>query len=162
MRVPTRNNSPSDNALDTRDSAAADVENKLSFGVEILADSFTADNSVLNGIHPSPNFNTRGEGPVSGEEVVFEVAFPRPFDLPAGHYFFVPQVKLDSGEFFWLSAPKPIVAPGTPFMPDLQTWIRNQEIDPDWLRVGADIVGGSPAPAFNGSFSLHGTFPPHH
>jgi hypothetical protein len=36
---------------------------------------------------------------------------------------------------------------------DLQSWIRNDELAPDWLRIGADIVG---AGAFNASFSLSG------
>ena len=85
-----------------------------------------------------------------------EVTFPHAFDLPADHYFFIPQVKLDNGEFYWLSAPKPIVAPGTPFLPDLQSWIRNEALQPDWLRIGTDIVDGSAAPTFNASFSLHG------
>jgi hypothetical protein len=48
---------------------------------------------------------------------------------------------------------KPIIAPGTPFSPDLQEWIRNAELDPDWLRVGTDIVGGV---TFNATFSLAG------
>ena len=58
--------------------------------------------------------------------------------------------------FFWLSSERPIVS-GTPFLPDLQSWIRNANLDPDWSRIGADIVGGNPAPTFNGSFSLTGT-----
>jgi hypothetical protein len=29
-------------------------------------------------------------------------------------------------------------------------------LQPDWLRVGTDIVGGNPAPMFNASFSLTG------
>jgi hypothetical protein len=74
-----------------------------------------------------------------------------PIDLGAGHYFFVPQVLLSNGTFLWLSSPKPNPAP------DLQTWIRNDNLDPDWLRVGTDIVGGSTPPAFNGAFSLVGT-----
>ena len=48
------------------------------------------------------------------------------------------------GDFFWLSAPKPIVPSGTPFsagFTDFQTWIRNEDLAPDWLRVGTDIVG---------------------
>ena len=156
-RVPTRNNSPSDIALDSRDSTASDVSEKLTFQVEVLSASFTAQNSVLNGIHPLPNVTTGGEGPVSGVEVRFSVTFPNAFELPVDHYFFVPQVKLDNGDFFWLSAPKPIMGSGTtPFTPDLQSWIRNQALQPDWLRVGTDIVGGSPAPTFNASFSLHG------
>jgi hypothetical protein len=75
--------------------------------------------------------------------------------LTPGHYFFVPQVLLGTAgnHFFWLSAPKPIVAPGTPFPPDLQSWIRNAQLDPDWLRVGTDIVGSG---TFNAVFSLDG------
>jgi hypothetical protein len=118
---------------------------------------------VLNGINPKPNQQTDGEGPVTGDEVMFNVTFMTPFDLLPDHYFFVPQVQLDSGEFYWLSAPKPIVAPGTPFpagFSDLQSWIRNENLAPDWLRVGTDIVGpppqGGAAPTFNAAFSLSG------
>src|SRR5262249_42989307 len=67
-----------------------------------------------------------------------------------------------NGEFLWLSAPRPIVPPGTPFpagSTDLQEWTRDANLDPDWLRVGTDIVGGdTPAttPTFNATFSLTG------
>ena len=87
------------------------------------------------------------------------MTFTTPFDLPADHSFFIPQVEVTGGEFMWLSAPRPIVAPGTPFpagQTDLQAWIRDQFLDPDWLRVGTDIVGGTPAPTFNMTFSLTG------
>jgi hypothetical protein len=154
--VPTRNNSPSDNAFDTRDSTVPN----LSFTATTLAATFNAANSVLNGINKSPNQQTNGEGAVTGQEVQFSLTFTSPFELPAGHYFFVPQVQVTGGEFYWLSAPKPIVAPGTPFPPgftDLQEWIRNANLDPDWLRVGTDIVGGGAnAPTFNATFSLDG------
>jgi hypothetical protein len=150
--VPTRTNSPSDVAFDSRDSG-----NDLVFQVQLLNASFTANNSVLDGIHPSPAQHTGGEGPVSGQEVQISVTLARPFYLPAGHYFVVPQVRLSSGQFFWLSAPKPIVAPGTPFTPDLQAWIRNGDLDPDWLRIGTDIVGGATPPTFNMTFTLTGT-----
>jgi hypothetical protein len=155
-QVPTRANSPSDVEFDDRGTSSAD----LSYTTTVLSPSFTAANSVLNGIHPFPNQTTGGEGPVTGEEVLFDVSFAQPFDLPADHYFFVPQVQLTSGDFLWLSAPKPIVAPGTPFTPDLQSWIRNADLDPDWLRIGTDIVGGSPAPTYNAAFSLRGTVVP--
>ena len=56
--------------------------------------------------------------------------------------------------FLWLSAARPNLT--TPFAPDLQAWIRNGDLDPNWLRVGTDIVGGSPAPTFNAAFSLEG------
>ena len=153
INVPTRNNSPSDVAFDSRDSSATDVSEKLNVDIEVLADSFTVTNSVLNGINPAPNNFTQGDGPVTGQEVRFSVTFPHAFELPADHYFFIPQVLLDNGQFFWLSAQKPIVAPGTPFMADLQSWIRNEALQPDWLRIGTDIIGGA---TFNASFSLHG------
>ena len=97
---------------------------------------------------------------MSGQEVTLNVQFSTPFVLPADHYFFVPQVQLANGDFFWLSAPRPIDSTGTPFpsgFTDLQTWTRNENLDPDWLRVGTDIVGGSPAPQFNAAFSVAGT-----
>jgi hypothetical protein len=148
--VLTRVNSPSDVAFASRDS----LTGGLSFTPALLNNSFTTNNSVLNGINKFPNQFTGGEGSVTGEEVSFNVAFTTPFNLPADHYFFVPQVLLPSGDFFWLSAPKPIVAPGTPFLPDLQTWMRNADLDPDWSRVGTDITHQGP---FNGTFTLSGS-----
>ena len=154
-QVPTRVNSPSDGAFDSRSSGTG-----LSFSTNVLAGSFTALNSLQpGGIHPAPGFHTGGNGPVTGQEVQFPVNFTTPFNLPADHYFFVPQVQLDTGDLLWLSAPRPIVAPGTPFPPgvtDLQAWARDEFLDPDWLRIGTDIVGGTPAPTFNLAFSLEG------
>ena len=149
-QVPSRVNSPSDVELVGRDSGAGE----LAFTTSVLNASFTAANSVLNGIFKSPNSTTSGEGPVTGLEVLFDVAFMTPIVLPPDHYFFIPQVEVTGGEFYWLSAPKTIPAPA-----DLQSWIRNDNIDPDWLRIGTDVIGGSPAPNFNASFSLTGTVP---
>jgi hypothetical protein len=153
--VPTRVNSPSDVELVDRDTASGN----LSVTVQDLG-QFTANNSVKpGGIHPLPNVFTGGNGDVTGEEVEFDVTFTTPFVLPADHYFFVPQVELASGDFFWLSAPRPIVAPGTPFpsgFTDLQSWTRDDSeggIAPDWLRVGTDITHQGP---FNATFSLTG------
>lgn len=151
--VPTRANSPSDVAFDSRSSTAS----TLSFSASTINPSFTASNSVLNGINPMPNQTTGGEGPVTGSEVVFNFSLTSSLALPAGHYFFVPQVQVTGGEFYWLSSVRPIVAPGTSFAPDLQAWIRNGNLDPDWLRVGTDIVGGTTPPTFNAAFSLTGT-----
>jgi hypothetical protein len=152
-RVPTRINSPSDIAFDSRDATTGD----LTYTVAVLNPTFTAANSVLNGINPIPNQLTGGEGAVTGTEVQFTVTYNKAFSLPADSYFFVPQVAVNGGDFLWLSAPKPIVAPGTPFVPDLQSWIRNEPLEPDWLRIGTDIVGGTPtAPTFNAAFSLRG------
>jgi hypothetical protein len=151
--VPTRVNSPSDNAFDSRDA----LSNTLTFNTTVLSSLFSTNNSILNGINKLPNQTTGGEGPTRGQEVRFDATFATPFDLPTGHYFFVPQVEVTQpdGEFMWLSAPKPIVSPGTPFAPDLQSWIRDANLDPDWLRMGTDIIGGQPAPTFNMSFSLN-------
>jgi hypothetical protein len=149
--VPTRTNSPSDVEIDsaTRDSAAG----SLSFTATLVSSSFTASNSVVNGINKKPAQKTNGEGPVTGQEVQITVRFNPPISLPADNYFFRPEVLLDSGDFLWLSAPKPIAAPGTPFAADRQTWIRNEALAPDWLRIGADIIGQG---AFNAAFSLTG------
>jgi len=125
-QVPTRANSPSDVAFDSRDSGA----NSLMFGTSVLAPTFTALNSVQpGGIHPSPLQTTGGNGPLTGQEVQFNVTFSNPFDLPPDHYFFVPQVALTNGaQFYWLSASRPITG-----------------------------AGGTTPPTFNTAFSLAGT-----
>jgi hypothetical protein len=155
-QVPTRVNSPSDVAHDDIDAGPA-----LSFTTLVIAPTFSTLNSVLNGIFPMPNQRTMGEGPITGQEVQFTFTLNQGLDLPADHYFFVPQVQIinSDGEFFWLSGTRPIMPPGTSFpagFTDLQAWIRNGNIDPDWLRVGTDIVGGPTPPTFNGAFSLTG------
>ena len=152
----TRTNSPSDVAFSDRSAN----DGNLSFSTSILSTNFTALNSVLNGINKFPNQTTGGEGAITGQEVRFSIDFLTPFKLPADHYFFIPQVELAGSDdnFFWLSSERPIVS-GTPFLPDLQSWIRNANLDPDWSRIGADIVGGNPAPTFNGAFSLTGQVP---
>jgi hypothetical protein len=156
-RVLTRMNSPSDNNFAARDSAVA---GQLSFTTTLLNPSFTALNSVVNGINPLPNQFTGGEGAVTGEEVQFNITFTTPITLGPDHVFFRPEVNLSAGNFLWLSAPKPIVAPGTPFATDLQTWIRNDgpgALAPDWERIGTDITNQGP---FNAAFTLTGTTVP--
>jgi len=146
--VPTRNNSPSDVAFTTRDSAASE----LTFTTTVLSTSFSANNSVgPGGIH----VNTGGSGAVRGEEVQFDVTFSTPLLLAPGHYFFIPQVGVTGGQFYWLSAARPAA-----ITPDLQTWMRDSALQPDWLRVGTDIVGGTTPPTFNAAFSLDGTVVP--
>jgi hypothetical protein len=149
--VPNRTNSPSDVeiASATRDSA----NGTLSFSAAMVNAGFTASNSVVNGINKQPRQRTNGEGPVTGTEVTITVMFDPPIALPADNYFFRPEVGLNNGDFLWLSAPKPIVAPGTPFATDRQSWIRNDDLAPDWLRIGTDITGQGP---FNAAFSLIG------
>jgi hypothetical protein len=158
--VPTRVNSPSDVALDERKFS----EGSLNFIPVVQQSTFTANNSVQpNGIHPKPNQTTGGDKAVTGQEVQINVSFTTPFNLPADHYFFVPQVELSNGDFLWLSAARPIVPPGTTFPPgftDLQSWTRDGGIEPDWLRVGTDIVGGTTPPTFNAAFVLNGVTVP--
>src|SRR5260221_902302 len=146
LHVPTRANSPGD--VEIEDATRDGLAGSLSFSTTLVNASFTVSNSAVNGIHAATNQTTHGEGPVTGEEVLINVTFNPPISLPPGRYFFQPEVLLSSGDFLWLSAPKPIAAPA-----DLQSWIRNDALAPDWLRIGADIVG---AGAFNASFSLLG------
>ena len=149
INVLTRANSPGDVEIDsaTRDSA----DGSLTVDATIVNSSFDASNSVVNGINKHPNEKTNGEGAVSGEEVTITVNFNPPIALPAAHYFFRPEVQLSSGDFLWLSAPKPTAPPL--FVGDLQSWIRNDDLAPDWLRIGTDITGQGP---FNAAFSLSG------
>jgi hypothetical protein len=161
-QVPTRTNSPSDVALATRDSAMG----QLTFTTSVLAPTFTVLNSVQpGGIHPSPLQTTGGNGPLTGQEVQITLTFLTPFNLTDSHLFFVPQVALTNGaQFYWLSASRPITGGGTTPFPvgvtDLQAWTRDDNLDPDWLRVGMDIVGGTTPPTFNMAFSLDGTVVP--
>jgi hypothetical protein len=148
--VPTRTNSPADDEFASRDSAAA----TLTFSLGAVSAGL-ASNSVLNGINPIPNQTTGGDGPIAGAAILVNFTLVTPVSLPAGHYFFVPQVEESNGaQFYWLSAPKPIVGGTGPFAGDLQTWMRDADLDPNWLRVGTDIVGEG---TFNGAFSLTGT-----
>ena len=152
-RVPTRDNSPADVDFIERSSETGD----LSYKGTLLDTGFTAANSVVNGINASLTPFTGGEGAVFGQEIRFDFSFAAPVTLGDGHFFFVPQVTLSDGSFLWLSASKPIAAPGTPFMPDLQSWIRNEALQPDWLRVGTDITRQGP---FNAAFTLDGNTVP--
>lgn len=160
--VITRVNSPSDVAFDSRDSASSG----LTFTTKVLSNTFATLNSVQpGGIHPFPNQTTGGDGPLTGQEVQIDVTFLTPFTLPTNHYFFVPQVQLtNGGQFYWLSASRPISGAGTTPFPsgvtDLQAWTRDAALDPDWSRVGTDIVGGATPPTFNMAFSLDGAAVP--
>ena len=167
--VPTRVNSPSDVELDGRSTS----DGNLTFQTKNLG-AFTANNSVQpGGIHPFPNQTTMGNGPVNGQEVEFDVTFTTPFDLPfdlptnSGHFFFVPQVQVTDGEFLWLSGTRPLIpSPFPPGVTDLQEWTRDDispnNLAPDWLRVGTDIVGpiNGVTPTFNAAFSLNGVTVP--
>src|SRR5262249_38054971 len=84
-QVPTRLNSPSDVALVSRDSAAV---GGLTFQTAVLAHGFSTLNSVQpGGIHPKPGQTTGGNGPVTGDEVQFDVTFTTPIDLSPDHFF---------------------------------------------------------------------------
>lgn len=154
--VPSRTNSPSDVEIEsaTRDASLG----TLRFAVQLLNANSSVPNTVVNGINKKPNFTTHGEGPAIGEEVEIDITFATPILLPAGHYFFRPEVLVTGGgDFLFLSAPRPIVSPGTVIAGDLQAWIRNSALSPDWLRIGTDIINNTtPPPTFNMTFSLAG------
>jgi hypothetical protein len=150
--VKSRVNSPSDVEIDaaTRDGGLG----TLDFTPSLLNASFSVATTVVDGINKAPNSTTRGEGPATGEVVQIVITFNPPILLPADHYFFRPEVQVAGGDFLYLSAPR-IVVPGAP-VTDLQAWIRNSDLAPDWLRIGTDIIGGNPAPTFNMTASLTG------
>src|SRR5437868_10738713 len=80
-QVPTRVNSPSDVEFDSRDTTTS--PGGLTFTTKDLG-AFTVANTVLpGGIHPLPTVMTGGNGPVTGEEVEFDVNFTTTFSLPA-------------------------------------------------------------------------------
>jgi hypothetical protein len=158
--VPSRANSPSDVeiASATRDRSSG----TLGFNTSLVNSNFSAANTVVDGINKKPNQTTKGDGAASGEEVQITITFTPPIVLPAptsplNHYFFRPEVQVTGGNFLYLSAPR---SPGTPFVGDLQAWIRNSDLAPDWLRIGTDIIGpataGATPPTFNMTFSLNG------
>ena len=152
--VPSRNNSPADVEIGsaTRDASLG----SLQFSTALVNETFPVLNSVVDGINPMPANMTNGEGPAHGELVEITITFTPPIVLPADHYFFRPEVEVTGGDFLYVSAPRPIVAPGTPFMGDLQAWVRNSALQPDWLRIGTDIIGGATPPTFNMTMSLTG------
>jgi hypothetical protein len=159
--VPTRVNSPADIELVFRDFPVPATNVTIAPAPGVV-NPFTVNNSVTMASQITP----RGANmPTSamGTAVQFTLTFTTPLDLPPDHYFFDPEVGFVNTvamgtHFLWLSAPRPIVPPGTPFSPDLQAWERDTPgIGPDWLRIGTDIVGGTPPPTFNELFSLTGT-----
>ena len=154
IKVPSRVNSPSDVEIDsvTRDAH----QGTLSFTTNLLNPNFSVPTTVMNKINAKPlDSVTHGEPAATGEEVEIAITFTSPIVLPTGHYFFRPEVLVTGGDFLYLSAPRPIVAPGTAIAGDLQAWIRNSDLKPDWLRIGTDIIAGDP-PTFNMTFSLTG------
>ena len=148
-KVPTRVNSPSDVAFESRDSA----DKELNFHTNVLSKSFPAQASVSSA--GKIRVKSGGNGQVTGEEVEFDVTFRNhPINLPAGHYFFVPQVglsdKAPAGSRFPLALrPQADRAAGDAEFPagtaDLQSWMRDDPpLAPDWLRIGTDIIDGGP------------------
>lgn len=152
-RVLSRVNSPSDVEIDaaTRDASSG----TLRFAANQQGAGVSVANTVVNGINPNPS-RTNGEGPAAGDQVEITIQLTQPILLPAGHYFFRPEVLVNGGDFLYMSAPR---SPGVPFVGDLQAWIRSSRLAPDWIRIGTDVIGATPPatpPTFNMTFSLSG------
>jgi hypothetical protein len=149
-KVPSRTNSPSDVEIGTatRDANAG----TLKFVPAVENASFSVDHTVVNNLSVNA-----GELGMTGEEVEITITFTSPIILPAGTYFFRPEVSVNdaNANFLLLSAPRPIVPPGNAFLGDRQAWIRNSTLNPDWLRIGSpDIILN--AGTFNMAFALNG------
>ena len=80
-QVPTGINSPSDVAFASRESGS-----DLQFIATPLQNSFTVNNSVVNGI----SVGAGGEGAVTGQEVRFNASFSTPFSAAGGSLLFCP------------------------------------------------------------------------
>jgi len=147
--VPTRVNSPGDTEIAgaTRDGSAGG----LAFDDSLVSERFSVANSVTTGVEVGPATGIGGDGGFTGEEVTINVDFTTPVTLDAGHYFFRPEADFGASNFLWLSSPKGPLPPGSP--PDLQAWMRNDNLAPDWLRIGADITRQAPV---NMAFTLTG------
>ena len=146
--VPSRTNSPSDVEIGTatRDGSAG----TLKFLPTIENANFSVDHTVVN----NANNALIGAPGSTQEEVEITITFTSPIILPAGSYFFRPEVLVTGGDFLYLSVPRPIVPPGNAFVGDRQAWIRNSNLSPDWLRIGTDIIADGDT--FNMAFTLNG------
>ena len=86
---------------------------------------------------------------MTGQETLISVNLTTPFNLPADHYFFVPQVELSNRGLFLALGSEADCSTGNALSPRLH---RSSELDtrcnvgPDWLRVGTDIVGPTQGP----------------
>jgi hypothetical protein len=107
-KVPSRANSPSDVEIGT--ATRAGNSGTLTFSTNVLNSNFGVGNTVVNNLKVA-TAPPGGEGSTAGEQVEITITFTSPIILPAGHYFFRPEVLLTSGDFLYLSAPKVIPAP---------------------------------------------------
>ena len=151
--VPTRVNSPTDFEIATATRDASD--GSLTFTATVLDSNFTVGNTVtsLNSGATSALTKTGGNGAFTGAEIQFDVTFTNAIDMDPDHLFFRPQVDIaNGGSFFWLSAARPS-ASFPAGVPDLQAWVRNDSLAPNWERIGNDVIG---AGSFNLAFSLTG------
>jgi len=161
----TRLNSPTSEALPGTERTTG--TGTLSYAASLLNNGIGVVGSVVDGINAqTPNVPatlTGGDGPASGKEVRINFDLSEGIALPSGHYFFVPSVELDNGSFLQLSAYRTVGGEfgSTLITPDLQAWVRNDDIKNDWLRTGTDIIGGPTDPAtYNLAFRLVGTVVP--
>ena len=158
----TRLNSPTSEALPGTERTTGD--GTLSYFPSLLNNGIGVVGSVVDGINAQtpdvPASLTGGDGPASGKEVRINFDLSEGIPLDAGHYFFVPSVELSDGSFLQLSAYRTVGGEfgSTLITPDLQAWVRNDDIKNDWLRTGTDIIGGPTDPAtYNLAFRLVGT-----
>ena len=158
--VTTRVNSPSDVELADRDSASGG----LTFTPGVIQSSFTANNSVLNGINPlnldssrvyrrrARCHGTRGRVQRSLHHAIRSAGRPLFLRAAGG---------ADQRRFLLVVGPETDRSPrgrrSRPGFTDLQSWIRNEPLDPDWLRIGTDVTHQGP---FNAAFTLSGSAVP--
>ena len=92
-KVPSRANSPSDVEIGT--ATRAGNSGTLTFSTNVLNSNFGVGNTVVN-IIKIATAPPGGEGSTAGEQVGITITFSSPILLPAGHYFFRPEVVLNT------------------------------------------------------------------
>ena len=151
-QVPTRVNSPSDDAFATRSSTAAELMFIAAIRASVLHREQLGPQRDPPDARPVHRRRRRGDrpgGPVQRD--LLDAARParRPLLLrPAGP---VDERRVLLALGAAADRPPGHAVPGR--VTDLQSWIRNAALDPDWLRVGTDITHQGP---FNAVFSLTG------
>jgi len=75
----------------------------------LITDASNFAPSLPESLQP-PASTEHNECSMTGTGALFNVCFGIPSLLPIGHYYFMPQVSVANGEFYWLFESKPVSA----------------------------------------------------
>ena len=143
-QVPTRVNSPSDAAFASRDNAGAE----LVFPPATSAPSPLPTACSRAASIPSPTRHGR-QRPVTGDEVQFDVSCSRPVFCWTPGSLFRAAGSTFHRRFSLVVGAQADHGRRHAFLAGSAGLDRDEDLDPDWFRVGTDIVGGQTPPTFN-------------